>query len=355
MRSVVAMSGGVDSSVAAALTAERAGRESTLGISLRLYSTDEHAVRSGRSCCAPDDLYDARRAASAMGIRFYVYDAQERFRSEVIEHFVRSYAQGETPNPCVRCNDQVKFDWLLARARMLGAAELVTGHYARVEQDKGGRWRLLRARDAAKDQSYFLHGLTQKELSFVRFPLGDLTKSQVRALARERGLPNADKPESMEVCFVAGRSVPDFLEAHGVRAAHGEIVHVDGRVLGEHDGIHHFTPGQRHGLGVSHRLPLYVASLDAEKQRVVVGSREEVARKSFRALSASWVAEPPPRGAPCEVQIRHRGRALPAEVVAAADGSVQVLLNEPAVGVAPGQSAVFYSGEQVLGGARIAP
>lgn len=354
MRSVVAMSGGVDSSVAAALTAERAGSEHTVGISLRLYSTDEHAVRSGRSCCAPDDLYDARRAASTLGVRFYVYDAQERFRSEVIDHFVRSYAQGETPNPCVRCNDQVKFDWLLDRARLLGAGELATGHYARVERGADGRWSLLRARDAAKDQSYFLHGLTQEELSFVRFPLGELTKAQVRELARARGLPNADKPESMEVCFVAGRPVAEFLEAHGVRAARGEIVDLAGRVLGEHGGIHHFTPGQRHGLGVSHHLPLYVAALDAGNQRVVVGSREEVARSSFRALSASWVAEPPLDGAQCEVQIRHRGRPLPAEVMAAADGSVQVLLREPAVGVAPGQSAVFYRGEQVLGGARIA-
>src|SRR5712671_4192369 len=158
MPSIVAMSGGVDSSVAAALTAQRAGQEQTLGISLRLYSTSEHAVRSGRSCCAPDDLYDARRAAAALGIRFYVYDAQERFRSEVIEHFVRSYAQGETPNPCVRCNDQVKFDWLLDRARTLGAGALVTGHYARIER-RGGRYVLLRAADPAKDQSYFLHGL----------------------------------------------------------------------------------------------------------------------------------------------------------------------------------------------------
>src|SRR5438067_2739061 len=354
MPSVVAMSGGVDSSVAAALSAERAGPENTLGISLRLYSTDERAMRSGRSCCAPDDLYDARRTASALGIRFYVYDAQERFRSEVIDDFVRSYARGETPNPCVRCNDQVKFDWLLDRARTLGAPELVTGHYARVEQGADGRWRLLRARDATKDQSYFLHGLTQEELAFVRFPLGELTKTQVRDLARARGLPNAEKPESMEVCFVAGAPVSEFLEAHGVPHARGEIVDMAGRVLGEHGGIHHFTPGQRHGLRVSHPLPLYVASLDAENQRVVVGSRDDVARTSFRASGASWVGEPPPEGAPCEVQIRHRGRPLPAEVVAAPDGSVEVLLREAAVGVAPGQSAVFYVGEQVLGGARIA-
>ena len=350
---VVAMSGGVDSSVAAALVAEQRGVDAVLGISLRLYSTDEHAVRSGRSCCAPDDLYDARRAAAALGIRFYVYDAQERFRTEVIDDFVRAYAQGETPNPCVRCNQHVKFDWLLERARRLGADELVTGHYARIERGGDGRWLLLRARDAAKDQSYFLHGLTQEELALVRFPLGELTKPQVRELARRRGLPNADKPESMEVCFVAGQPVAGFLEAHGVPAARGEIVDLSGRVVGEHEGIHRFTVGQRRGLGVAHKLPLYVAALDADRQRVVVGSREEVARSSFRALQASWVAGPPERGASCEVQIRHRGKPLAARIEP--DGAdVRVLLREPAVGVAPGQSAVFYRGDAVLGGARIA-
>src|SRR5712691_1932342 len=270
MLTVAALSGGVDSSVAAALVAERRGSDAVLGISLRLYSSEEDAVRSGRSCCAPDDLYDARRAAAALGIRFYVYDAQERFRSEVIDDFVGSYARGETPNPCVRCNQHVKFDWLLDRARRLGADELVTGHYARIERGPDGAWQLLRARDGAKDQSYFLHGLTQDELALVRFPLRELT--------RRRGLPNADKPESMEVCFVAGRPVAEFLEAHGVAAARGEIVDAAGRVLGEHDGVHRFTVGQRRGLGVAHKLPLYVASLDAERQRVVVGPREEVAR-----------------------------------------------------------------------------
>ena len=352
MLSVVAMSGGVDSSVAAALTAERRGSEAAVGVSLRLYSTDEHALRSGRSCCAPDDLYDARRAAAALGIRIYVYDAQERFRAEVIDDFVSAYARGETPNPCVRCNDHVKFDWLLDRARRLGADELVTGHYARVERTAEGAFQLLRARDAAKDQSYFLHGLTQEELSLVRFPLGELTKPEVREIARRRGLPNAEKPESMEVCFVAGRPVADFLEAHGVGPARGEIVDTEGRVVGEHDGVHRFTVGQRRGLRVAHKLPLYVAALDAERQRVVVGPREQVARTSFRACDASWVGAAPEPGASCEVQIRHRGRPLPARIEP--DGeSVRVTLREPAVGVAPGQSAVFYRGDTVLGGGRI--
>lgn len=344
---MIAMSGGVDSSVAAALTADARGREACAGVAMRLYSMPDDAVRTGRTCCAPDDLYDARRAAAAVGIRFYVYDAQERFRAQVIEPFVEAYAQGETPNPCVRCNDHVKFDWLLDRARRLGAGELVTGHYARVER-RDGRYRLLRARDASKDQSYFLHGLTQEELELVRFPLGELTKAQVRAIARERSLPNADKPESMEVCFVGSSKLSDFLEAHGVAKAHGEIVDASGTVLGEHAGVHRFTVGQRKGLSVSRPLPLYVAALDAARQRVVVGTQREASRRAFAISAPSWVDLPPGSGLRCEVQVRHRGRPLPCTV---AEDSV--MLDEPALGVAPGQSAVFYRGEEVLGGGTI--
>ena len=347
---MIAMSGGVDSSVAAALAAERLGADACVGVAMRLYSMPEDQTRKGRTCCAPDDLYDARRAAAALGIRFYVYDGQERFREQVIEPFVQAYAQGQTPNPCVRCNDHVKFDWLLDRARKLGASELITGHYARIEHS-GGRFRLLRARDAGKDQSYFLHGLTQDELQLVRFPLGQLTKPEVRSLARARGLPNADKPESMEICFVGDEPLAGFLEQHGVLAASGEVVDSSGRVLAQHDGVHRFTVGQRKGVGVSRPLPLYVASLDAARQRVVVGTREEASRSRFSAVQASWVSGVPEAGL-CQVQLRHRGKPLPARVET--DGStVHVSLLEPALGVAPGQSAVFYRGEEVLGGATI--
>ena len=347
MLSMIAMSGGVDSSVAAALTADARGVEACVGVAMRLYSMPDDAVRTGRTCCATEDLYDARRAAAAVGIRFYVYDAQERFRAQVIEPFVDAYAHGETPNPCVRCNDHLKFDWLLDRARRLGADELVTGHYARVAFERG-RHRLLRAADASKDQSYFLHGLTQEELALVRFPLGGLTKRQVRAVARERSLPNADKPESMEVCFVGADKLVGFLEAHGVPKAHGEIVDVEGRVLGEHRGVHRFTVGQRKGLSVSRPLPLYVAALDAERQRVVVGTQQEASRSRFAIAAPSWVAEAPRDELRCQVQVRHRGRPLACTV---AGGSVT--LDEPALGVAPGQSAVFYRGDEVLGGATI--
>ena len=338
MTSMIAMSGGVDSSVAAMLTAAARGADRCVGVAMRLYSVPEDFQRTGRTCCAPDDLYDARRAAATLGMRFYVYDAQERFRSDVIEPFIDAYAHGETPNPCVRCNDHLKFDWLLDRARRLGCDELATGHYARIEHS-GGRYRLLRALDASKDQSYFLHGLTQEELSMVRFPLGELTKTEVRRLARERGLPNADKPESMEICFVGDEKLSDFLEAHGVPAARGDIVDVRGQKLGEHDGVHRYTVGQRRGL----RLPLYVAALDAARQQVVVGTPDEASRRTFRV---EWSHEP--FEGRCEVQVRHRGKPLSCSV----DGET-VKLDDPALGVAPGQSAVFYRGDEVLAGGRI--
>jgi tRNA-uridine 2-sulfurtransferase len=270
----------------------------------------------------------------------------------VIEPFISAYAHGQTPNPCVRCNEHLKFDWLLDRARQLGAGELVTGHYARVERE-GLRYRLLRAADGSKDQSYFLHGLTQEELAMVRFPLGALTKTQVRALARQRGLPNADKAESMEVCFVAGMPLARFLADNGVAPAPGEIVDLDGRVLGVHDGVHHFTVGQRRGIGSGFKLPLYVAALDADRRRVLVGTKDRATRRDFRAFDATWVDSPPVPGTRCEVQIRHRGKPL-AALVDASGGEVGVKLLEPALGVAPGQSAVFYRGDEVLGGATIA-
>jgi tRNA-specific 2-thiouridylase len=349
MRVLVAMSGGVDSSAAAALVAAE-GHE-VLGVAMRV--ADYSDAARGRSCCAPDDLEDARRAARRLGIPFYVANVEERFAEQVIAPFVEDYLSGRTPNPCVACNSRVKFAWLLARARALGA-RLATGHYARVER-RGDRHALLAAADPAKDQSYFLHGLTQDALADVLFPVGGLAKREVRALAARAGLENAEKAESQEICFVTRGDAAEFvaLRAPG-RVRAGELVSTSGEVLGLHGGVHRFTVGQRKGLGLAGPAPHYVVRIEPRSGQVVVGSAAEASRDTFRVEEVSWVAGAPP-AAPRElrVKVRHRHEGERGTVRVTAAGGAEVALAAPVRGVAPGQAAVFYDGDEVVGGGRI--
>jgi tRNA-specific 2-thiouridylase len=349
MRVLVAMSGGVDSSAAAALLA--AEGHDVLGVAMRVADYSDPA--RGRSCCAPDDLDDARRAARRLGIPFFVANVEERFAERVIAPFVEEYLAGRTPSPCVDCNARVKFDWLLARARAVGA-KLATGHYARVER-RGDRLALRVAADPAKDQTYFLYGLDQRALADVLFPVGAMEKRDVRAAAACAGLPNAEKPDSQEICFVTRGDAADFV---ALRAPHrvrpGEVVSTSGEVLGRHGGVHRFTVGQRRGLGVTGPEPRYVVRIDAPEGRVVVGTSGEASRVAFEAAEVSWVAGEPPVGLrDVLVKVRHRHEGERGTVRASPGGRADVRLARPVRGVAPGQAAVFYEGDEVLGGGRI--
>ncbi|BDG07869.1 tRNA 2-thiouridine(34) synthase MnmA [Anaeromyxobacter paludicola] len=350
MRVLVAMSGGVDSAAAAALL-QAEGHE-VLGVTMRVFDYSDRA--RGRSCCGPDDLEDARRAARRLGIPFYVADLEEHFGRSVVDRFVEDYLDGLTPNPCIPCNSEVKFDWLLKRARALGG-KLATGHYARVER-RGGRYALLTAADDAKDQTYFLYRLGQDELAHVLFPVGGLRKPEVRAAAAAAGLANAAKAESQEICFVTDGDAARFVELRAPgRVREGELVSTSGEVLARHGGVHRFTVGQRRGLGVTGPAPRYVVRLEPERGRVVVGTADEASRAELTATDVRWVAgAPPPGPVEARVRVRHRHEGVAGTVRPLCGARAEVTLSRPVRGVAPGQAAVFYAGDEVLGGGRIA-
>ncbi len=363
----VAMSGGVDSSaVAAMLKAE--GYE-LIGLTLQLWNQRRLAGHEGMPeqvqgrCCSIDDVYDARRVAETLEIPYYMVNEQARFERDVVRPFVEEYLAGRTPIPCSLCNNHLKFDQLLLTARQIGADRIATGHYARNRYDEQrGRWVLSRPADRSKDQTYFLFGLTQEQLSRTLFPLGDYTKPAVRALAGQHGLALAQKPDSQEICFIPGGDYKLFLDAYleeqdeSLPDSAGALVASDGATLGAHTGIHNFTVGQRKGLGLSGPNPLYVLNIDAASRTVRVGTEDELYRRSFRANRLNWVSMGAPEGSlRVDAKIRHRHEPAPATLwlVEGGTDTVEVTFDEPQRAITPGQSAVFYSGDEVVGGGWI--
>lgn len=361
----VAMSGGVDSSAVAAML--KAQGYTLIGLTLQLWNQRRLAGKEGMPeqvqgrCCSIDDVYDARHVAEELGIPYYVVNQQDRFERDVVRPFVNEYLAGRTPIPCSLCNNHLKFDQLLLTARQIGADQIATGHYARNEFDaERGRWILKRPADTAKDQTYFLFGLTQEQLSRTLFPLGKLTKPRVREIAREAGLALASKPDSQEICFVPGGDYKRFMEAYleeqgePIPDSAGELVTANGEVLGHHEGIHHFTVGQRKGLGVSSPTPLYVLQIDSASHRVTVGVEADLSSSTLRARQLNWIAIPELVGEMrVQVKIRHRFAPAWATIRKTGVDEVTASFDEPARAVTPGQAAVFYSGDEVIGGGWI--
>jgi tRNA-specific 2-thiouridylase len=348
------MSGGVDSSVAAALLA-REGHE-VIGLSMQLYdaSGSNGGDRAFGTCCTIDDLHDARRVALRIGIPHYIVNFEREFADTVISNFVSEYSSGRTPIPCVHCNGDLKFATLAARAEGLGAEFVATGHYVRVDRDSAtGRHVLKRGLDPGKDQSYFLFTLTQEQLSHALFPVGHLDKAAVREHARELGLSVADKPDSYEICFVAAGEHASFIERHAEAPA-GLIRDIRGNVVGHHEGVHRFTVGQRKGLGLSSPIPLYVVGIDAEQKTVTVGARDALERNTLTASGVNWIAGvAPAAGSRVTAQIRYRHREAAACIEPLEGNRVRVTFDEPQCAVAPGQAVVMYDGDAVVGGGWI--
>ncbi|MDP9263874.1 MAG: tRNA 2-thiouridine(34) synthase MnmA [Acidobacteriota bacterium] len=362
----VAMSGGVDSSAVAAML--RAEGHPLVGLTMQLWNQRRLAGHPGMPeavegrCCSLDDVYDARRVAETLGIPYYVVNHEERFERDVVRPFVQEYLSGRTPIPCSLCNNHIKFDQLLVTARQIGAESVATGHYARVEFDSGrGRWLLKRALDRSRDQSYFLFGLTQEQLSRTRFPLGEMRKEEVREIARRHGLALAEKPDSQEICFVPGGDYKRFIDAYLAEqgetpaATSGDLVTTGGEVVGEHAGVQNFTVGQRKGLGVATGSPLYVLQIHGDTRQVVVGGDQELYSRTLRARDLNWISvEKLPAPMRVQAKIRHRHQPAAATVEPAGDAEALVTFDLPQRAITPGQAVVFYDDDLVVGGGWIA-
>jgi tRNA-specific 2-thiouridylase len=358
----VAMSGGVDSSTVAAML--RAEGHDVIGLTMQLWNQRRLAGHEGMPesvqgrCCSLDDVYDARRVAETIGIPYYVVNHEERFERDVVQPFVQEYLSGRTPIPCSLCNNHLKFDQLLIVARQIGADKVATGHYAQVAwSEQNGRWLLKRSADKAKDQTYFLFGLTQEQLSRTLFPLGGMTKPEVRELARKHGLVIAEKPDSQEICFVPGGDYKAFLDAYlseqggAPLETVGEMVTSDGRVIGEHSGVHNFTVGQRKGLGLATGSPLYVIQIKNDTRQVVVGNDEQLYSRTLRARRVNLISVADlPEPMRVAVKIRHKHQPAPAVIESEGPDQILVTFDEAQRAITPGQAAVFYDGDVVVGG-----
>lgn len=345
------MSGGVDSSVAAALLKEQG--YDVMGMMLRLWS--EPGKEESNRCCTPDSMAQARRVAAKLGIPFYVIDAKDVFRETVVQYFLDGYARGETPNPCLLCNRQIRWTFLLEHALALGAEYMATGHYARVENAEDGGRTLLRALDRSKDQSYILHVLSQEQLRHALFPVGDYPKTEIRAIAEKHGLPTASRKDSQDLCFLAGEDYRNFLQRNAAEMLRpGEIVRPDGRSLGRHNGLANYTIGQRKGLGLASPIPLYVLGKDAVTNTLIVGAQEELGSRRLTAREVNWLSGKGPRQPfRAEVKVRYTAREAEARVTPLEGDRALVDFDAPQRDITAGQAAVFFQGEQVIGGGLI--
>lgn len=351
-RALIAMSGGVDSSVAAYLM-KKEGLD-CIGATMKLYESDQAGFIRSHTCCSLDDVEDARSVAERLDMPYYVFNFMDGFEQKIIDKFIRSYEAGWTPNPCIDCNRYMKFDQLYERARLLSCDYVVTGHYARIEQE-GGRYLLKKARDASKDQSYVLYAMSQEDLAHTRFPLGNLEKTQTRKLAEEAGFINAEKPDSQDICFVPDGDYARVIEERTGRAyLPGDFLSIDGKKLGRHQGIIHYTLGQRRGLGIASDRPLYVQEIRPLDNTVILGHEEDLYSQKVEVADFHWISGTSPREMrKLRAKLRYRQKEEPCQVKVEEDGHVWLIFDEPQRAVTKGQAAVVYDGDVVLGGGTI--